>query len=117
MTYGLGQYGEALAAQYLLKKGYKILQSNFKCKIGEIDLIAQDKEVVVIVEVKTRSDLSYGMPYEAVNYHKQRKLLKIAQAYLLKRYRTVNVMARFDVLSIHKDPAGNEHIEHIINAF
>lgn len=78
----LGASGEQRAAEFLKEKGYKILGTNFSNKIGEIDIIAKDKEFVVFVEVKARSSKAFGLPSEAVNFHKQQKIRKVALSYL-----------------------------------
>ena len=71
----LGIYGEKLALKYLKKQKYKILEKNFRCALGEIDIVAKDGEFLVFVEVKTRSSNAFGEPMEAVDFYKQRKLL------------------------------------------
>ncbi|HDH53078.1 MAG TPA: YraN family protein, partial [Nitrospirae bacterium] len=73
----LGQKGEELAVKYLRKKGYKIIKQNYKTKIGEIDIIANDGGTLVFVEVKTRESIAYGMPFEAVNSYKRRKIANV----------------------------------------
>ena len=78
----LGASGEQQAAEFLKEKGYKILETNFSNKIGEIDIIAKDKEFVVFVEVKARSSKAFGLPSEAVNFHKQQKIRQVALSYL-----------------------------------
>lgn len=72
----IGKLGEDLACKYLQNKGYKILERNFEAKQGEIDIIALDKEELVFIEVKTRSNILYGKPAEAVNEIKQNHLIK-----------------------------------------
>ena len=113
----LGQYGEQIAADFLRGKGYRILEKNFKSRLGEIDVIARDGAVLVFVEVKIRKSLARGMPYESVHLYKQRKIIRLAQSFLNYRFGTVDVLCRFDVVSIYKPPAGVEKVEHIINAF
>lgn len=111
----LGNRGEDLAEKFLKKKGFKIVARNFKTLIGEIDIIAEDKGTLVFVEVKTRSDYSYGHPFEAVNFRKKQKLRKLA-LYYLKNCCKAERPSRFDVLSIETD--GDKHaVEHIIDAF
>ena len=76
----LGQKGEETAALYLRRKGYKIIEQNYRySRLGEIDLIAQEGKDLVFVEVKTRSSLSFAEPEEAVNYQKQKRIIKLAQ--------------------------------------
>lgn len=79
---GLGRTGERLAAEALARRGYRILERNFRCCYGEIDLIAEDGHELVFVEVKTRRGTAFGLPEEAVTPRKQRKLLEIATYYL-----------------------------------
>ena len=107
----LGRAGEIKSAEYLKKKGYKILKTNYKTAIGEIDIIAKDQEYVVFVEVKTRSSSEYGQPSEAVNNKKQEKYYKVAMQYLQKEKKTESP-CRFDVIEIE-----NGEINHILNAF
>ena len=79
-----GEKGEILACQYLKKNNYKILQTNYKNKIGEIDIIAEKNGKICFVEVKERNSDRFGLPCEAVNRQKQIKILKVAQLYLIK---------------------------------
>jgi len=95
----LGRQGEEEAVNFLKKKGYKILERNFKNKLGEIDIVAKDNNTLCFVEVKTRSNLRFGIPQEAVTFSKQRKLNKIALSYL-KKYNLLNAPARFDIVSV-----------------
>ncbi len=111
----LGIKGEDLAAKFLKKKGYKIVARNFKTPVGEIDIIADDKGTLVFAEVKTRSDESFGHPFEAVTCRKRDKLRKVA-LYYLKNCRKEDVPSRFDVLSIRAG-SGKDEIEHIVDAF
>ncbi|MFQ6773071.1 MAG: YraN family protein [Clostridia bacterium] len=106
-----GQVGEQYACDYLIKKGYKILTRNYKCPIGEIDIIAQDKKTIVFVEVKYRKTAYFGLPQEAVTPYKQNKIRAIAQTYL-KMERKLNNLCRFDVIGVLGD-----EITHIENAF
>ena len=76
----LGTEGERIAERYLKKKGFTILERNYRCPIGELDLIVLDRRVVVFVEVKTRSDGRFGSPLESVHRHKQKRMIKAAQA-------------------------------------
>lgn len=81
-TKQLGILGETITAQYLSKHGYKILERNFKCKFGEIDIIAIHKDYLVIIEVKTRWSEKYGKPEEAVTPRKLAKLYRLADYYM-----------------------------------
>ncbi|GAB5045710.1 YraN family protein [Thermodesulfovibrio sp. TK110] len=106
----LGKEGERLAVEYLLARGYKILERNFRTQFGEIDIIAKQGKYIVIIEVKRRISENFGNPEMAVNYRKQERLKKLALFYLNKLGKEYPV--RFDVIAI-KD----NKIEHIENAF
>jgi len=111
----LGAYGELLSRKYLINKGYLLLKNNFKNRFGEIDIIAQQNNVMVFIEVKTRKNTIYGLPREAVNYRKQLKIKKVAQQYIQQqKIRDMNF--RFDVIEVLwiKD---KYEINHIENAF
>lgn len=110
----LGKQGEDIAISYLRKKGYGIIEKNFRTIFGEIDIIAKDKHAVVFVEVKARSDIAFGYPFEAVHSRKREKIKKVALSYM-KRFKK-GMPARFDVLSIYFEH-GKQHIEHIQDAF
>ena len=106
-----GQLGEDLATKYLKKKRYKVIYRNYKNKIGEIDIIAEWKDLLIFVEVKSRSSKLYGLPCEAVDERKQAKIKKVAQVFLFdKKYQDKQI--RFDVIEILED-----QINHIENAF
>jgi len=113
----LGSYGESLARQYLQGQGYLILEENFRNKLGEIDLIAQDGKTICFVEVKTRQSLGQGQPYEAVTPWKIRKLFQMATFYLKHKYHSLEIPSRFDVISIVQDKEIPPEIKHIKNAF
>ena len=107
----LGRAGEKLAVDFLRKKGFKILKTNYKSPVGEIDIIAEDKSAIVFIEVKTRSSDNYGSPCESVDSKKQEKYYKIATYYLQKE-KKIDSECRFDVVEIE-----NGQINHIFNAF
>ncbi len=107
----LGRAGEIKAGEYLKKIGYKILKTNYKTHVGEIDLIAESDGVIVFVEVKTRSGQEFGVPSEAVTFKKQQKYFKVAQEFLVKENKTDSI-CRFDVIEIE-----NGEINHILDAF
>jgi putative endonuclease len=111
----LGKEGERVAEQYLKDKGYKLIERNYRCALGELDLILLDRRVVVFVEVKTRSGNGYGTPLEAVEFRKQRKMIQTAQ-YFLGEKKLHQRDARFDVVGISW-PGREPVIEHIENAF
>jgi putative endonuclease len=110
----LGDKGEGFAAGFLRKKGYKILEQNYKTRIGEIDIIAMDGETLVFVEVKTRESLNYGRPFESVTVYKRKKISNVAMLYL-KRLKSVPP-CRFDVVSIYHEQ-GRSDFELIQDAF
>ena len=111
----LGKEGERVAERYLQKKGYKLVERNYRCTVGELDLIVLDRRVLVFVEVKTRTGYAFGSPLEAVEFRKQRKMIQAAQFYLAEK-RLQQRDARFDVVGVSW--AGREPlVEHIENAF
>lgn len=111
-----GIAGEELAAGYLRELGYAILARNFRCRGGEVDIIAKDGATLVFVEVKTRRNAAFGVPQLAVTPFKQRQIAKAAQTWLAKN-RKFGVAARFDVLTVQLRPNAPAVFEHIINAF
>lgn len=113
-TVEIGKNGEDLAVEYLVNKGYKILERNWRSGHKEIDIIAMDGDTLVVVEVKYRKSLDFGDPDIAVGVMKQRMLIYAAEAYL--NYRNLDVEVRFDILSMVITPQG-ENIEHIEDAF
>jgi putative endonuclease len=111
-----GNKGEDLAASILVKKGYEIVERNYRYGKGEIDIIAKDKDVLVFVEVKTRKNLEYGLPELAVTKNKQRQVRKIAEAYLFEK-EIKDVDCRLDVIAIQFYQNQKPKITHIENAF
>ncbi|MGH7771194.1 MAG: YraN family protein [Candidatus Binatia bacterium] len=111
----LGKEGELIAERYLKRKGYKLVERNYRCPVGEMDLIALDRRVIVFVEVKTRSDDRFGPPLESVHRRKQEKMIKTALFFLSQR-RLHHREARFDVIGI-SFAAQEPMVEHIENAF
>jgi putative endonuclease len=112
-----GNLGEQAAFERLSRK-YRILYRNWRCRTGEIDLIAEDGEVLVFVEVRTRQNGgSFGTPAESVDYRKQRRVRKTAQIFL-QQHRGFERPIRFDVVSVILDHDGKPlSIEHIRGAF
>lgn len=106
-----GSAYESLAADYLKGKGYQILEKNYFCKIGEVDIIARLENTIVFVEVKYRKSRGHGNPLEAVNQAKMRKICRVADFYIMS-HKLSEVSARFDVIGIL-----GEEISHIENAF
>ena len=111
----LGKFGEDLARERLKDLGYRILKTNYRCSLGEVDLVARDGDVLVFVEIKTRKSESLGQIKEVVNRRKQSQLSKVALAYL-KSNNLWGSKARFDVVAIRLI-GGKKEIEIIKNAF
>ena len=99
---GVGQEWERLAEKHLKKAGYRIRARNFRTRVGEIDFVAQEGDVLCFVEVKGRHGTWFGAPEEAVHPEKQRRIFRAAQAYL-QRERLEETTCRFDVVSILQD--------------
>lgn len=110
-----GKKSETLAAWYLKKNGYKIIEQNFRTELGEIDIIAKEKKTIVFVEVKSRQSIRYGDPKWAVTLKKQRKISMVALQYL-KSIRQLDARARFDVVAITSN-RDEPQIEIVKNAF
>ena len=110
-----GLLGEELAAVYLKHAGYQIVEKNYRCPLGEVDIVARDGESLVFVEVKSRRSDKFGVPQLAVGAKKQEKLSKIA-LYYLKEKRLHGRQARFDVVAVRILSEGNR-VELIKNAF
>ena len=111
----IGKFGEDLAIRYLEQQEYKILERNFECKQGEIDIIAMDKKEVVFIEVKTRTNKKFGTPIEAVDKTKQKHLIKTAKYYIYKRH-LENEFIRMDVIEVYicNNKCKINHIKQII---
>lgn len=110
-----GKYGELLAQNLLENKGYEILQKNWRSGKDEIDIIAKHKDTIVFVEVKTRSNVNYGKPYDFVDERKQNAIFRAAQSYIDSFNITYEV--RFDIISVEIKKDGSTEIDHITNAF
>ena len=111
----LGRKGEDLALRFLKKKGYRIIEKNYVCKMGEMDIIAQEKDTLAFIEVKTRTSTTFGPPQLAVNPKKQSQMSKVA-LHFLKEKKLEDAKARFDVVAILLGQKGAE-IELIRDAF
>jgi putative endonuclease len=101
----LGRMGEAVAARYLQAKGYTILERNFRCGLGEIDIIAKQAGQLVFVEVKTRTTQDVARPADSVTAAKQERLAKAAEVYLLRKAKG-EWRCRFDVVEVLMTPRG-----------
>lgn len=113
----LGRQGENFAALHLRRKKYRIIERNYRTKLGEIDIIASIGKTLVFCEVKTRLSQKYGHPLESITPQKQRTIKKVAELYLasqsnLKQYDSI----RFDVITLLQD-GNSQKLEHIESAF
>jgi putative endonuclease len=114
-TQQFGEKGESIAAKQLAKEGYRILKRNYRTRLGEIDIIAEEEGVIAFIEVKARKSNRYGTPRHAVTPAKQKKISMVALAYL-KETNQFGKKARFDVVTINPDN-GNSKVSLIKNAF
>ncbi len=104
-----GRWGEKQAVKALKRRGYSIIQTNYRSALGEIDIIARDHDVLVFVEVKARRSPSHGHPAESVTPRKRRQISNVA-AVFLKKHRMTHVNVRFDVVSVDLTPGGQTEI-------
>jgi len=111
-TKTIGDQAESTAEKFLQNNKLKIIERNYRSRLGEIDIIAEDKGTLVFIEVKFRKSISHGLPYETVTASKQCKIIRTAESYLQKSRCSSNKACRFDVISIH-----NQDINWIKNAF
>jgi putative endonuclease len=102
---GLGRTGERLAAEELVRRGYSIIERNFRCRYGEIDLIAEKGDDLVFIEVKTRRGNAYGLPEEAVTPRKQQKIVQVA-SYYLDLHACSERSWRIDVVAVQLSASG-----------
>lgn len=110
-----GKIGENIAYQYLVKQRYEIIQTGWRSKHLEVDIIAKDGPMLVFVEVKTRRGIEFGLPHEAVNWQKQNRLDKAANRYIsMTKYEGE---VRFDIISVLLIKEEEPEIEHIKDAF
>jgi putative endonuclease len=110
----LGKLGEEKAVEFLQGKGYEILETNWRFQKAEVDIIAKLESTIVIVEVKTRSSLEFGLPQDFIKNKKIQLLIKAVDTYVCKN--DLDGEVRFDIIAIHKDDKSFV-IEHIIDAF
>lgn len=108
----VGTCYEQLAIEYLKKEGYDILEKNYRCRFGEIDIIGKEEGYLTFIEVKYRKDMVHGGAWVAVGYGKQRRICKVASYYMLSHQILDNVPCRFDVVAIN-----GKVVELIRNAF
>ena len=112
-----GQAFETAAAGLLSDAGLQVLERNFSCKLGEIDLVCADAGQLVFVEVRRRSNPRYGSATSSVSASKQRKLIRTAQFFLQRRAQYRGASCRFDVVAFDTPPGGRERVQWIKNAF
>ncbi len=108
----LGRYGEDLAARHLQDDGFVVLERNWRCDEGEVDVLARDGNVLVVCEVKTRSSLAYGSPFEAVTQRKLHRLERLGMRWMRERSVRPQSM-RVDVISVLRPSSGRCVIEHV----
>lgn len=112
----IGKIGEKRAQEFLRKRGYKLMELNYRTFFGEIDAVAKKGDFIVFIEIKTRTSSSLGPPYLSVTYHKQKHIIKNALLYL-KRWKLIGSNWRIDVVSVKLNyECEVEHIEIIENA-
>lgn len=109
----LGHRGEELAADHLKASGFRVVERNWRCPVGEIDLVAYDGRTLVIVEVKTRTSDAYGHPFEAITPAKLKRLHLLAGAWVKEREAGRQPETRVDVIGILCPTAGPPTIEHL----
>ncbi|NLX13137.1 MAG: YraN family protein [Phycisphaerales bacterium] len=112
----LGRKGERLALRFLRRKGCKLVTRNYRCAGGELDLVLLDDEVVVFVEVKTRTGRTHADPEDAVNLPKRQRIIRAAR-YFLQQTDSFDRMFRFDIVAITREDDGELAVEHFIDAF
>jgi putative endonuclease len=111
----IGAYGEVIASRYLRYHGYDLLEANYSCRLGEIDLIVADKKYVCFVEVKTRSENMMSAPADAVDFNKRSRIIASSQLFL-KEY-DIDLQPRFDIVEVYFKNDEPIKINHIENAF
>ena len=111
-----GARGEHYAAKHLERQGFKIIERNYTCPLGELDLVARKGPLLVFCEVKTRSTAKMGPPELAVNHGKQRKIVRLAK-YYIKNNRLENLQCRFDVVTVQWGEGKKPEVRHIPAAF
>lgn len=112
-----GAQGEQLAVNHLRRQGYRIVERNFSCKLGEVDIIAAKDEYLVFCEVKSRMSADFGGAAAAVNFNKQRKLTRLANYYYHFQGDNSKMTCRFDVIAVQYHADGKPEVVHLENAF
>lgn len=116
MRQQVGQKGEEAACEYLKERGYTIIETNYRCKLGEIDIIARDGAMVVIVEVRTKTGLAFGRPEESINQEKAKKLHRLALQYIQSHYHQ-EMPSRIDLVAVilERNSGRVKDVKHIKN--
>jgi putative endonuclease len=109
----IGRCGEEAAVRHLLAAGYVVLCRNWRCELGEIDIVARDGDVLVICEVKTRSGLGFGSPLEAVSWEKAARLRRLAGRWLAEHSDVRAASVRIDVVGVLRQGSAPARIEHV----
>lgn len=109
-----GKAGEKIAKDYLIKNGYRVLETNYRNRLGEIDIITFYNDILVFIEVKSRTNINYGYAYEAVNYKKQRKIINTSLVYI-KNKNLDKFQLRYDIIEVYM--TNKLSVNHIENAF
>lgn len=112
-----GQAAEAYVSHWLQQRGLTLLERNYYCQHGEIDIIAQHEATLVFVEVRFRRSNSYGTALASVTYHKQQRLIQTALHYLHAQQVSANTACRFDVVGVHQGQGGTWHCQWVQSAF
>lgn len=110
----IGKMGEKIAKEYLIENGYEILRINCRCKFGEVDIVATNGNKISFVEVKTRTNIKYGTPAEAITYEKQKHMYKVAM-WFLKINKIDDVDVSIDVIEVYLSK-NESKVQHIQNA-
>lgn len=113
----LGRYGEELAAEHLAAQGFQVLDRNWRCRDGELDIVARDGAAVVFVEVKARSSTDFGFPAEAVGPVKARRIRRLAARWLVENPPAGAPDLRFDVVSVLRQRGAPPQLVHLRGAF
>ena len=108
----VGKYGERIAAQHLREAGLSIIDSNWRCELGEIDIVAVEGSTLVLCEVKTRSTLAYGTPAEALTPAKVHRLWRLAARYIAD-HQLHPAQVRVDLVAVVRRPRGSAQVEHV----
>ena len=112
----VGKYGEDVAVRHLTEAGLEIVERNWRCSEGEIDIVARERDVLVICEVKTRSSVLFGLPTEAITSRKRKRMRRLAYLWLTQ-HPAPAAEVRFDVVSVVRPDRGAAMVEHLRAAF